>query len=114
MPVGSLCLIWTMMMVSFLALDGRKLTVDDEENLRRHAARGAQAAIRAAKDKAQAFDRRGQEEDLDSELHDCMQSEMLTIQWTAMSSTSRTLHSPPIPSRSNNPRCSWLSLRSTS
>ncbi|WVQ72914.1 hypothetical protein IAR50_002476 [Cryptococcus sp. DSM 104548] len=29
---------------------------DDEENLRRHAARGAQAAIQAAKDRASAFD----------------------------------------------------------
>ena len=30
--------------------------IDDEENLRRHAARGAQAAVKAAKDRAQAFD----------------------------------------------------------
>lgn len=53
--------------LSVLSL-GAELMTDDEENLRRHAARGAQAAIKAAKDKAQAFDRRGQEEDLDSEL----------------------------------------------
>ena len=41
--------------------------VDDEENLRRHAARGAQAAVKAAKDRAQAFDdsRGGKEEALD-------------------------------------------------
>ena len=47
-----------------------ELIVDDEENLRRHAARGAQAAIKAAKDKANAFDRGAQatEADLDSEL----------------------------------------------
>ena len=32
------------------------LIVDDEENLRRHAARGAHAAVKAAKDKARAFD----------------------------------------------------------
>ena len=32
------------------------MTTDDEENLRRHAAKGAQAAIQAAKDKARAFD----------------------------------------------------------
>jgi hypothetical protein len=30
--------------------------LDNEENLRKHAARGAQAAVQAAKDKAKAFD----------------------------------------------------------
>lgn len=51
-----------MMMVSFAfglifkTSDSWTDDVDDEENLRRHAARGAQAAIRAAKDRAQAFD----------------------------------------------------------
>jgi len=41
--------------------------IDDEENLRRHAARGAQAAVKAAKDRAQAFDdsRGAKEEALD-------------------------------------------------
>lgn len=32
------------------------IIADDEENLRKHAARGAQAAITAARDKARAFD----------------------------------------------------------
>lgn len=47
-----------------------ELIIDDEENLRRHAARGAQAAVKAAKDRAQAFDdsRGGKEEALDREL----------------------------------------------
>lgn len=52
-----------MMMVSFFfrALEiysgaEADLNIDDEENLRKHAARGAQAAIVAARDKARAFD----------------------------------------------------------
>ena len=36
--------------------EGRIDSADDEENLRKHAARGAQAAIVAARDKARAFD----------------------------------------------------------
>lgn len=48
-------------------LSGRELTADDEENLRRHAARGAQAAVQAAKDRAKQFDNAGQTVDLDSE-----------------------------------------------
>jgi hypothetical protein len=61
-----------MMMVSYFGdcIMWRELIVDDEENLRRHAARGAQAAVKAAKDRAQAFDdsRGGKEEALDRKL----------------------------------------------
>jgi hypothetical protein len=47
-----------MMMVRFSSRyrDTKADCLDDEENLRRHAARGAQAAVKAAKDRAQAFD----------------------------------------------------------
>lgn len=56
-----------MMMVCLFIERWAELMVDDEENLRRHAARGAQAAVKAAKDRAQAFDdsRGGKEEALD-------------------------------------------------
>ncbi|RXK36632.1 hypothetical protein M231_06095 [Tremella mesenterica] len=40
---------------------------DDEENLRRHAARGAQAAVKAARDKAKAFDQSNNSAPIDRE-----------------------------------------------
>lgn len=47
--------------------------IDDEENLRRHAARGAQAAVQAAKDRARTFDdarsKPKDEEALDCQSH---------------------------------------------
>jgi DNA helicase INO80 len=44
-----------------------RLHADDEDNLRRHAARGAQAAVQAAKDKAKAFDQARPDAPLDRE-----------------------------------------------
>lgn len=44
-------------------------SLDDEDNLRKHAARGAQAAVQAARDKARAFDEStgGKQAELDRE-----------------------------------------------
>ena len=54
---------------------GKALTpaIDDEDNLRRHAARGAHAAVVAARDKARAFDdaRGGAQPVLDRAYHPC-------------------------------------------
>lgn len=63
LPLGkmaSLCQILITMKVSDVLSYNKWMwlipLVDDEENLRKHAARGAQAAIQAARDKARAFD----------------------------------------------------------
>ncbi|WWC70534.1 uncharacterized protein I206_104485 [Kwoniella pini CBS 10737] len=65
---------------------------DDEENLRRHAARGAQAAVQAAKDKAAAFDQanaqRGAQED------DTMDGEELNFQNPSLGENSVTITQP--------------------
>ncbi|EIW66702.1 hypothetical protein TREMEDRAFT_34561 [Tremella mesenterica DSM 1558] len=61
---------------------------DDEENLRRHAARGAQAAVKAARDKAKAFDQSNNSAPID------LDGDELNFQNPTLSSDAQSISQP--------------------
>ncbi|TYJ51581.1 hypothetical protein B9479_007840 [Cryptococcus floricola] len=67
---------------------------DDEENLRRHAARGAQAAIQAAKDRASAFDTAQAKGGAPPPEDDTMDGEELNFQNPSLGENSVTITQP--------------------
>ncbi|WVW84451.1 hypothetical protein I302_106485 [Kwoniella bestiolae CBS 10118] len=67
---------------------------DDEENLRRHAARGAQAAVQAAKDKAAAFDQANASRAGAAQEDDTMDGDELNFQNPSLGENSVTITQP--------------------
>ncbi|WVQ65986.1 uncharacterized protein L199_004164 [Kwoniella botswanensis] len=67
---------------------------DDEENLRRHAARGAHAAVQAAKDKAAAFDQANAQRTGTAQEDDTMDGDELNFQNPSLGENSVTITQP--------------------
>ncbi|WWC88861.1 uncharacterized protein L201_003776 [Kwoniella dendrophila CBS 6074] len=67
---------------------------DDEENLRRHAARGAQAAVQAARDKAAAFDQANAQRAAPTAEDDTMDGDELNFQNPSLGENSVTITQP--------------------